>query len=266
MKMDMDMELVNVTPKIAKRYLENNGVNRTLSKKTIDAYARDMLNDKWKLKTGNAISISKDGVLLDGQHRLNAVIESDLAIPMWVCYGCDDDGVYDRNRGRSVRDQLNMSRRDLPAVMRSNSFLGMIRYVLVGNGKITSGDTEKYIDEHYDELSAFVNLGIFANTKAKITICTVYVALYWAFISGVPGDKIAEFMNVLRSGMTSCPEEYPIIAFRNHLLEDYNSKTVSEETIRLCQGALKKYITGSCLRRIYRPSTLLWSAKDRRAS
>lgn len=262
----MKMQLISITPKLAQSLLKNNRANRPISKKTVESYARDMLNGNWKTNTGNAISISKDGALLDGQHRLTAVIKSEIPISMWVCYGCDDNGVYDRNRGRSVRDQLNMSRTDLPSVMRSNSFLGMIRFVTVGNGKITSGDTEKYIDEHYDELSSFIELGVFASTKAKITICTVFVALYWAFLSGVPGEYITKFMDVLRSGMASCPEEYPIIAYRNYLLESYSSKSCTEEQICICQGALKKYITGSCLRRIYRPTELLWASKDRRVS
>lgn len=260
----MKMQFVTITPAKAEEILQNNHANRSISRKTVEAYARDIENGKWKANTGTAISISKNGELLDGQHRLMAIIASGIDVPMWVCFGCDTEGVYDRNRGRSVRDQLNMSRCDLPSVMRNNSFLGMIRYITVGNGKITAGDVESYIDNHFEELSKFVDLGVFATTKAKITICTVYVALYWAFLGGVPGDKITDFMEILRTGMASCPEEYPIIAYRNYLLEYGSSRSCTEETIRLCQGALKKYITGSCLKRIYDPKKLLWSSKDRR--
>ena len=261
----MEMKLLNITPNMATILLEKNCANRPISKRTVEAYARDMLNGHWKEGTGAAISVSTDGELLDGQHRLNAIIQSKLTVKMWVCLGCDKGGVYDNNRRRTVRDQLNISRSDLPLVMRSNSFLGVIHFTLAGTHKASVGDIEDYIDAHREELEGFISLGVLTAAKRpKISICAVYTALYWAYINGVPGKTIADFYEVLRSGMASDPKEYPIIAFRNYLLEAISTKSTTEESIKLCQGALKKYMTGSCSKRICQPKELLWSTKEAR--
>lgn len=256
----MEMKEVRISPRLASSFLLNNKANRPISKCTVDAYARDMLNNKWSSNTGTAISIAKDGSLLDGQHRLSAIVQSGKTVRMWVCYGCDLIGIYDSNRKRTVRDQLNMSRGDLPAVMRNNQFLGMVRFLVGGHGRATTAEIESYIDKHRDTLEAFTELGIFRHRKAKIFICPVYVALYWAFINGVSSEKIVNFVEILMSGISTCPCDYPVIAFRNKMLESFaSSGGVAPDVIKSCQGALKKYITGSCARKIKTPKDYVWT-------
>ena len=258
----MKMMYELITPKKAKMMLANNHINRPISHITVEAYARDIENGKWTEETATAIALSKDGVLLDGQHRLSAIVKAGIPIHSWICTECDVDGTYDNNRRRTIRDQINIKRSDLPTEMRNNAFLAMVKVLAVGYGaRITIGDTEQYIDEHYDDLKAFCDLGMFKATKAKISITPVYFSLYMAFVKGVDGEKISRFMEVLRIGMSECPEEYPIIAYRNYLLDVSGSLKVTNDEVKKCQGALKKYITGSCLKRLYIPKDVIWDIR-----
>lgn len=71
-----------VTPEMAENILAARGPNRNVSASVINKYARDMLAGRWQLN-GQTIKISKDGQLLDGQHRLEAAKKQDaLSLPL----------------------------------------------------------------------------------------------------------------------------------------------------------------------------------------
>lgn len=70
-----------ITPDIAKTMLGENVNNRRISHDNVNMFAREMRNGEWRFN-GEAIKFSKDGRLLDGQHRLLAVIAA-LTIKTW---------------------------------------------------------------------------------------------------------------------------------------------------------------------------------------
>ena len=65
-----------ITPEKAKEYLANQFRNRALRPTKIKDYVRQMKTNKW-LVNGEPIIFDKSGRLIDGQHRLNAVIQAD---------------------------------------------------------------------------------------------------------------------------------------------------------------------------------------------
>ena len=68
-----------LTPELATKLLARNTHNRTISSSRIRQYAADMAAGNWAFN-GEAIKVSEGGQILDGQHRLRAVIESDVTI------------------------------------------------------------------------------------------------------------------------------------------------------------------------------------------
>ncbi|MEH7879332.1 hypothetical protein V7799_17715 [Rhizobium laguerreae] len=78
----LKVKAVMVTPEMAENILAARGPNRNVSASVINKYARDMLAGRWQLN-GQTIKISKDGQLLDGQHRLEAAKKQDaLSLPL----------------------------------------------------------------------------------------------------------------------------------------------------------------------------------------
>lgn len=73
------LSFMQVTPEIAKRWLTRNPRNRVARPATVARYARDMAAGKWHLD-GSPIRFDATGTLLDGQHRLAAIIESEATI------------------------------------------------------------------------------------------------------------------------------------------------------------------------------------------
>lgn len=103
------IEIIAVTPELAAKWLKQNTSNRHLRKRAIADYARDMAAGKWRLN-GEAIKFATDGTLLDGQHRLHAVIESGVAIPFLVVTGLANETqeTMDAGRKRSAADAFGL--------------------------------------------------------------------------------------------------------------------------------------------------------------
>lgn len=107
---------MNITPAKAKTWLENNFRNRPLSEDVVHAYARDMINEVW-IETHQGLAFNDKDELIDGQHRLHAIVLSGVTVRMMVTFGLPSaiagkemttmDAV-DRGRTRSVADQLKI--------------------------------------------------------------------------------------------------------------------------------------------------------------
>lgn len=72
-----------ITPDIAAEWLALNAVNRNVRRNTVAQYAADMVAGNWR-EADAPITRRADGMLLDGQHRLSAIIASALTIGAWV--------------------------------------------------------------------------------------------------------------------------------------------------------------------------------------
>ncbi len=81
---------MHITPPIATEWLETRGNNRKVLQGTVDRYACDMKEGRW-LFNGAPIQFDEEGKLLNGQHRLWAIIESGVAIEAVVQWGIPRD-------------------------------------------------------------------------------------------------------------------------------------------------------------------------------
>jgi hypothetical protein len=106
----------DVTPEQAAAWLENNFVNRPLKDDVVQAYARDMVNGVW-VPTHQGVAFNDANALIDGQHRLSAIVLTGLTVRMMVTYGLPAKikdremttmDAVDRGRTRSVADQLTI--------------------------------------------------------------------------------------------------------------------------------------------------------------
>lgn len=99
-----------VTPNLAARWLEKNTNNRPLRQSLVHKYARDMQAGHWCL-TGEPIKFAADGTLLDGQHRLAALVAANRSVRLTICLGLASDCQISLDTGmpRSMADVLTMA-------------------------------------------------------------------------------------------------------------------------------------------------------------
>ncbi|PTL55775.1 hypothetical protein [Paraconexibacter algicola] len=107
--MSLSAKLIEVTPAFAEELLLRNERNRHVHSARVGQYAADMRDGAWKLN-GEAIKIADDGTLLDGQHRLMAVLEADVSVQMLVITGLPPEAqeTMDQGRARSFGDVLHL--------------------------------------------------------------------------------------------------------------------------------------------------------------
>lgn len=104
----MKVEQVIVSPEKARELLAMNVCNRPISHRAVARLAESMKNGEWK-QNGDTICVS-DGVLVDGQHRLSAIIESGVSIPVILVNGLQEGAFATKDCGkrRSISDYLSV--------------------------------------------------------------------------------------------------------------------------------------------------------------
>lgn len=125
---------MDIDPATAALWLDNNLRNRRLDEDTVIAYARDMMNGVW-VPTHQGVAFNDRDELIDGQHRLTAIVRTGRTVCMMVTFGLPSviegkemttmDAV-DRGRTRSVADQLKIQHgiKDGSAIAQISATLG----------------------------------------------------------------------------------------------------------------------------------------------
>jgi hypothetical protein len=104
------IEIVQVDPKLAEKWLSGNVRNRKLKPDRITYYAREMAAGRWSF-TGEAIQFDANGVLLNGQHRLHSIIKSGVTVPLAVVRNLEPEAqvVMDSGVKRTIADTLTIN-------------------------------------------------------------------------------------------------------------------------------------------------------------
>jgi ribosomal 50S subunit-associated protein YjgA (DUF615 family) len=107
----MNICRVTVTPTLAAEFLSKNVErNRPIKKDIVMMYANDMSGGRWQSDNGETIKFDTNGFLIDGQHRLSAVLRSGVSIAMWVVTDIDHISIktIDTGAARTVGNIMHM--------------------------------------------------------------------------------------------------------------------------------------------------------------
>jgi hypothetical protein len=102
-------EVMLVTPALAREWLARNTHNRVLRRYVVTKLAGAIARGEYFLN-GEAIKLAVDGTLIDGQHRLAAIIEADEPVPSFVVTGLMPEAreTIDVGVKRTTGDMLSM--------------------------------------------------------------------------------------------------------------------------------------------------------------
>jgi hypothetical protein len=102
-------EVVKITPHLAKEWLERNTHNRNLRQRVVNGYAADIAAGAWA-EDGQSIKFATDGALLDGQHRLAAIVQSGVPLRMLVVTNLPNStqDTMDSGAKRTLGDALKL--------------------------------------------------------------------------------------------------------------------------------------------------------------
>lgn len=102
-------EQVLLTPALAELLLKRNPDNRSMRPLKVANYVADMKAGAWELN-GESVKVSADGLLNDGQHRCQAVVNAGCAVKTMIVFGVERKTrtTLDQGAVRSPGDYLGM--------------------------------------------------------------------------------------------------------------------------------------------------------------
>jgi len=104
------VEIMTITPELAAKWLRRNNVNRALRRQHVIKLTKAIQAGLWEDCNGSTIVFSDQHDLMDGQHRLQAVIEAGQPITTLVVFGVQvrKRSTIDTGASRSLGDVLSM--------------------------------------------------------------------------------------------------------------------------------------------------------------
>lgn len=216
---EVSAEVELIKPALAEEWLGKNHANRNVRDRVVAAYARDMQAGNWRL-SGEAIKFAASGRLLDGQHRLQAVVRAQTDVWMLVVRGLADDTqqVMDSGAARSAGDALRLLGEGHYASLAAGA-----RFALqsaegrINNtqDKITHLEIVNFIEQNSD-LKYAVELASSWRNLIDVPMSVLTVSI-WTLYRISPEDCLSFFTRL--ANKNDLHPGSPILALLNRLIE-----------------------------------------------
>lgn len=247
----------DIGPELAMAYLERNVNNRALRQGKVDRISKSILRGRWKV-THQGIGFDVDGNLIDGQHRLWAIVEAGATVRMMVTRGLAPDaneGIDDVTN-RQASDILHY--RGIDAKPIEAAMAAIIAHPTV---KLDRSDKVDAFIKHQDVARAVKRL--FPTHKKRITVAAVLAAIGRAWYTE-DHARLKRFAVVLTDGIPESPDERVIILLRDYLqtLKTVSGYEMNLELYKKTERVLKAYLTGERLTKLVAPKQELFPLPD----
>ncbi len=234
-----DLKWETITPDIAQEYLSHNiENNRNASSDRVERIARDMAEGRW-VSTPDAIKFNTAGKLIDGQHRLRAILRAQVDVTMLVARNTPDEAVYviDTGMGRTTAQSLGIfnptakNRNTLVAVANMynaycNDVFTTTASTYNGRARMTTREALTFIEENQEELEHATAMGEVLARYLPLTP-TVLGAVYM-ILARVDADAADEFFAHIKAGSSGRGEDDPIVTLTRRAYQDkINQRKVS---------------------------------------
>lgn len=169
------VELTFVTPALAREMLTRNTRNRNMRARGVDRMARSMTNGLWMF-THQGIAFDWNDDLLDGQHRLQAIVKSGRGQWMIVVYDLNPDimPVIDGVQKRGAGDALRWA-----GFTNANDLAAMAKIVLSFDGGVMKTSTSaRLLDIPAEEILEWAEVNGESATDAVMLARRIYDAKY----------------------------------------------------------------------------------------
>lgn len=147
----MKTEVVTITPNQAQQIIETANIdNRRIRENNVKWLSEQMIKNEWML-THQGIAFSENGKLLDGQHRLLAVIKANKPVSFMVTSGLPEDSfkVIDCGERRSLADLTHIDKKTVEVLRLAAS---AVRSPDFNNNKATAAQLLSFEDRGWGNL------------------------------------------------------------------------------------------------------------------
>jgi len=199
-----------VAPERATELLNLNIKNRDASQNNLRKVIHAIMSGEWDVNNGETIKINTNSEIVDGQHRLMAIVHTGIAIPLTIAFGVSENAqeTIDTGRSRNGADILSIEGFQVPkkaaGVLNKLAFLNGETVAAEYKAKCSTtwlnADLVVYASENKDDLDkafSLFNGMVYSNNS----VCRKYISLSLGIIfMRISEEKATEFMTGVFSG------------------------------------------------------------------
>lgn len=233
------VSVMTVTPLMAQEWLKKNtSKNRKVNAQLVLKYAEDIRAGRWQIN-GSTVVMAASGAIIDGQHRLLAIVEAQRPIETMVASGVDDAAfeTIDTGRGRTAADVLSImgyaNTADLAALGRLDVLFEK-HGTIVENGRLAVPTVQEIITKVNANVDAYS--GAISKTGALRKLFGAGSIMAWYYIHlGKLDESDRDFFYERLADGQGLIEGDPIYALRSALV---NARVRSRSMPRAWVGGM----------------------------
>jgi hypothetical protein len=232
----MRVQIVDMTPGLAQALLEHNRKNRRVSSARVEVYARDMAAGRWQFNN-QGVALGLEGELYDGQHRLLAVLQAGVTVPMLVVSGLDASArtTIDQGRTRSMGDLMRI----VDGRQNGSTIVSWFRTIESLTAKRRIPLSHGMVQEQLAKYDASVQWFLAnAPRRRELTRASVVGALLYAH--RVAPEEVERFTKRYLNGI-DLGQGSPVLALRNYMTQRLHDdpRALSLKTLRCVLAELR---------------------------
>ena len=163
-------EVVTITPTVAEEMLKKNAGNRKVSKMVVSKYAAEMKAGRW-IQTHQGMAIDETGKIVDGQHRLYAVIKSGVAITviLTIYFGEIKTKLIplDLGKNRTSSDLTGLSSSEISLYSSFGYLVGLNIFGSKRLSAVTLLDLSNQTKDEIEYVNEILGISIYSSSQKK---------------------------------------------------------------------------------------------------
>lgn len=245
-------DLRKITPAMAKKMLDQNVCNRQVRTRWVDQLCKIILDGCWHV-THQGVAFDTQNRLIDGQHRLMAIVKANKAVDMAVAYNLDPEAIYaiDQGKTRSVLDVAGpLGNHDMQITKRH---VGTARTMLATfysvKTPMTNEDTIRYIAKHREAID-FAIEHLTANTHQSTILSGVIARAFYT----VDRARLKRFCATLCENVTLDSDDQAALVLNRWFLANIRSANgwiARRDMYAKIEAGLSAFIAKKKLQKLY---------------
>jgi hypothetical protein len=262
--MELTQTIELITPDRARELLTLNTKNRPIVKANLNRLISEIENGLFKFN-GDSIRISKSNTILDGQHRLLAIVHTGVAVKTVLIKGLDDDvfDTIDQGSQRTLGALIGIDKAPNYNICASIIPL-LMTYKSTGTPKSNGKNISKPIMLNYfnENKNRIIEAAEFARSSKSFSrwISPAYAGFLYFTLSKIDNDLCLEFTTKIESGVGI--EDYsPEFLLREKLIKIISS--IQKESV--LHRSAYVIIAWNYMREKRKPKVIRWTVNGENA-
>ncbi len=250
----MQVEKVKITVAVAREWLEHvPSSQRVLDQSHVDKIAFAISRGEWR-ENGATIVFNSNGELIDGQHRLHAIVKAGRSVYSLVVNRLDcSDATFqtiDDAKARTIGDFLKCGNRTAMAAVARMHWIVQNELPVISQKRPPIADAIKLILPHISTIEPRIPMIAKAGRVTGIGTFLIFLDFHYGTFLQVSSTERDEFFGRLADGI-DLKAGSPIAALRNRCIKlGPNEQIPRLSMMALVIKALNAFLSGETLQRL----------------